>query len=199
MLRARLQAAGQVRAMFISLEDLQAHPVDFREEFKPEVIDLGPDLRQMTPLHSHGRATLVEEHQGSKKVIEDIRVQGNFATRIDINCARCLDPVTRDLNKDFDLLYRPLGVDAGRDEISVTQAEADIGYYAGEGVLLEDILREQILLAVPIRTVCRDDCKGLCPQCGQNLNQGACQCSPPVGDTRWQALKELKQKLDPGR
>ena len=181
--------------MFISVEVLQDHPLDFREQFHPEVIDLGPDLRQTAPLTSSGRASLVEEHHGHRQLIQDIRVAGEFATRVQVNCARCLEPVTHNLAANFDLLYRPQGSDAGKEEISVTDVEADIGYYQGDGLLLEDVLREQVLLAVPFRTVCREDCKGLCPQCGKNWNQGACNCPPPPVDARWEALRGLKDKL----
>lgn len=190
--------AGWV-AMFISLEVLHEHPLDFREEFPPEVIDFGPDLRQTTPLTSSGQASLIEELHGPKQRIEDIRLVGRFATQVQINCARCLEPVTRNLAQEFDLLYRPQGADAGKEEMSITDVEADIGYYQGEGLLLEDALREQVLLAVPLRTVCRDECKGLCPHCGKNLNQGPCNCAPPPADDRWDALRELKDKLEPRR
>ncbi len=63
----------------------------------------------------------------------------------------------------FDLIYRPLGVDRRADEVSISEAETEIGYYQGEGLLLEDALREQVLLATPVRALCREDCKGLCP------------------------------------
>ncbi len=182
--------------MFISLQVLEQKEINFREEYPPETIDLGPDMRQSSPVRSNGRATLIEEHHGHKGVIQDIRVQGDLATSVEMACARCLEPVTRDVARKFELLYRPQGSDAGREEISVTDAEAEIGYYQGEGVELKDILREQILLAVPMKVVCREECKGLCPQCGQNLNQGACQCAQPLGDPRWNALKGLKDKLE---
>jgi uncharacterized protein len=94
------------------------------------------------------------------------------------------------------LLYRPLGSDAGRDELSVTDAEAEIGYYQGEGLLLEDAVREQVLLALPLKLICREDCKGLCPQCGKNLNEGACSCAAPLQDLRWSGLKEIRDKLN---
>ena len=71
--------------------------------------------------------------------------------------------------------------------------ESEIGYYEGEGLVLEDVLREQLLLAVPMRVVCREDCKGLCPQCGSNLNTGKCECPPGPSDVRWAGLKELKK------
>jgi uncharacterized protein len=180
--------------MLISLQELERHEINFREEYPPETIDLDADMRQSGRLRSSGRATLIEEHHG-RGVIKDIRIQGELATTVEVGCARCLEPVTRELERNFELLYRPRGVDAGREEISVTQAEAEIGYYVGEGVELKDILREQILLALPMKVVCGEECKGLCPSCGQNLNQGACGCAAAVADPRWQALQGLKEKL----
>jgi uncharacterized protein len=181
--------------MFISIEALEKRPIEFQEEFAPAAIDLGPDLKQGSPVRSSGRATLIEEHHGHRGVIQDIRLVGGFSTKVEISCARCLEPVSQEVARDFDLLYRPQGSDAVSEEISVTQAEADIGYYRGEGLLLEDVLREQILLAVPIKIVCREECKGLCPHCGKNLNLEACNCAEPLADPRWDALKKLRGDL----
>ena len=80
--------------------------------------------------------------------------------------------------------------------MSVTAAEAEVGYYQGEGVLLEDVLREQVLLAAPLKAICREDCRGLCPHCGRNLNLEQCTCAEPIEDPRWEALKGLREKLD---
>jgi uncharacterized protein len=182
--------------MFLDIKDLELHPIDFKEEFQPGVIDLGDDVRQRAPLAADGRAELVEEHHGKHEVIQDIRLRGRVATRLELSCARCLDPVTQDVKRDFELLYRPLGTDAGKDELSVTDAEAEIGYYQGEGLLLEDVLREQVLLAVPLKIICRDNCQGLCPHCGKNLNLDKCSCSVPHEDPRWEALKEIRSKLE---
>ena len=163
--------------MFLDIKDLELHPIDFTEEFQPGVIDLGNDARQKTALKASGRAEVVEEHHGKHKIIKDLRLRGN-------------------LKAGFELLYRPLGADAGRDELSVTDAEAEIGYYQGEGILLEDVLREQVLLALPLKVTCREECKGLCPHCGKNLNQEQCSCEVPIEDPRWAALKEVRARLD---
>jgi len=181
--------------MFISIQELELHQIDFAEEFRPQAIDFGPDLRQQTDLSASGRAELIEEHRGGKDTVKDIRLVGDYRTRVEIPCARCLDPVVRELASSFDLLYRPLGVDAGKHERSVHEADTEIGYYTGEGLQLQDVLREQVLLAVPIKAVCREDCKGLCPHCGRNLNLQSCQCGTTLPDPRWDALKELKNKL----
>jgi uncharacterized protein len=188
--------------MFIDIHELQVHPIEFRVDFPPNAIDLGPDLRQRTTLKTKGRAELIRElgagHRG--EVIEDIRVIATMSAQLEINCARCLDPVVRDVERDFDLFYRPIAtVSEGADEVSVTQAEADIGFYRGDGLLLEDVLREQLLLALPIKTVCSDDCRGLCAHCGKNLNhEGDCDCREERSDPRWDALKGLRDKLQQG-
>jgi len=182
--------------MLIEIKELELHPVDFREEFSPGAIDLGEEVRQRTPLTSEGRADLVEEHHGKHKVVQDIRLKGKLETSLEVACARCLEPVVLPVQRSFDLLYRPLGTDAGHEELSVTDAEAEIGYYQGDGLLLEDTLREQVLLSVPLKTVCREECKGLCPLCGKNLNESACTCADELEDPRWAALKEIRTKLN---
>ena len=182
--------------MFIEIHELELHPVDFKEEISPGVIDLGPDVRQRTSLHSSGRAQLIEEQHGRHERIEDIRLSGELSTNLEVLCARCLEPVVLPVASNFDLLYRPQGVDAGKEELSVTATEAEIGYYQGRGLLLEDALREQVLLALPLRSICREDCKGLCPHCGKNLNQEQCSCEVPLEDPRWQALKDIRGRLE---
>jgi uncharacterized protein len=182
--------------MFLDIKELERHPLDFEEEFQSDVIDLGDEARQVTPLKTAGLAELVEEHHGKHKIIKDIRLRGRLSAGLEMQCARCLEPVRQDVVRDFELLYRPLGADAGRDELSVTDAEAEIGYYQGDGILLEDVLREQVLLALPLKVTCREDCRGLCLHCGKNLNQENCSCAVPMEDPRWAALREIRSKLE---
>ena len=182
--------------MLIELAELELHPVDFHEEFPPGAIDLGEDVRQLAGLKTAGRAQLVEEHHGKRNVIKDIRLNGELSTSLEVPCARCLDLVVEPVKREFDLLYRPLGTDAGNEELSVTVAEAEVGYYQGEGLMLEDVLREQVLLSVPLKALCREDCKGLCPTCGKNRNTEPCSCPPALGDPRWSALRDIREKLE---
>ena len=112
--------------MFIDIRDLELHPLDFREEIQPDTIDLGDDIRQKAPLKTSGHADLVQEHHGKHNVINDIRLKGDLATRLEVSCARCLEPVEQEMARHFDLLYRPQGVDARAPELSVTDAEAVI-------------------------------------------------------------------------
>jgi len=182
--------------MFIDIHELEFHPVDFREEIRVDVIEFGPDIRQCAPISAQGQADLVEEHHGKHQKILDIRVRGGLKTRLEVNCARCLEAVERKVAREFDLLYRPQGTDARAEELSVTDAEAEIGYYRGDGIELDEVIKEQVLLALPLKTLCRDDCKGLCAHCGKNLNEQTCSCSEEVEDPRWSALKEIRKKLE---
>jgi uncharacterized protein len=181
--------------MLFEIQQLEAHPIDFDERIPAGEIEFTPDLEQVGKLHAAGRAQLVEEHHSKHEIIQDIRVHGELKGKFKVACARCLEPIVQDISRPFDLLYRPLGTDAGRAELSVTAAEAEISYYEGDGLLLEDVLREQILLAAPLKAICREDCKGLCPHCGKNLNAEECSCSEPLEDPRWSALKEIRGKM----
>jgi len=181
--------------MFISLQELEVRKVEFSQQLAPGTLDLGGELRQSGVLSTKGRAELLEEHRGGKNTVEDIRVLGDFSTELEARCARCVEPVATKIGGDFDLLYRPLGVDAGKDERSISEAETEIGYYSGEGIELEDVLREQILLALPAKIVCSESCRGLCPRCGKNLNVESCDCEEQSPDPRWAALADLKNKL----
>lgn len=182
--------------MLFEIHELELHPVDFDEKFGPGVIDFGSDLRQTAPLETTGRAQLVQEHHGKHRLIKDIRLNGELATVLQLACARCLEPLVQRVNRKFDLLYRPQGSDAGQEELPISGTEAEISYYQGEGLLLEDALREQVLLALPLKVICREDCKGLCSHCGKNLNMEQCSCSEPQEDPRWSALKEIRSKLE---
>jgi uncharacterized protein len=122
--------------------------------------------------------------------VEDIRLRAAYQGEFDQLCARCLEPVHTPLTGSFDLILRPLGVDSGPGERSISADETEIGYYEQSGLSLEDVVREQVLLSLPSRTLCKPDCKGLCPRCGQNLNLETCKCTPAT-DPRWSALAGL--------
>jgi uncharacterized protein len=181
--------------MFISLQELETRKVEFSQQLAPGTLDLGQELKQSGVLNTQGRAELLEENRGGRNVVEDIRVLGTFSTTVEVRCARCVDPVPTKVGGEFDLLYRPLGVDAGRDERSISEAETEIGYYSGDGIQLDDVLREQILLALPVKIVCREECRGFCAGCGRNLNIEQCTCEDHSPDPRWAALAEIKNKL----
>jgi len=81
-------------------------------------------------------------------------------------------------------------------EIELDEGEAEMGFYDGAGIELKDVLREQVLLSLPMQLVCSEDCKGICSQCGKNKNTGLCQCEARPADDRWAALRNLKAETE---
>ncbi len=181
--------------MLITLLDLEREPVNFDLAFAPGAIDYGEEATQISPLAVAGVAELLKEHRGPKEIVPDIRTRAHWSGDFEAPCARCLEPVRHSLAGDFDLLFRPLGIDAGPAERALVPPETEIGYYQEGGLALEDVLREQVLLSLPVRTLCREDCKGLCPRCGRNLNSEPCICETLEVDARWTALSGLRGQL----
>jgi uncharacterized protein len=183
--------------MLITLVDLEREPVRFDIDLPPGAIDYGDEAVQVSPLAVHGVAEVLHEHRGPKEIVPDIRARAHWSGEFEVPCARCLDPVRHNLAADFDLLFRPLGVDAGPADRALGAPDTEIGYYQEGGLVLEDVLREQVLLSLPVRTLCRPDCKGLCPRCGRSLNAEPCTCEASAPDARWTALSDLRSRLSP--
>ena len=172
-------------------EDLRKEPLKLDLAIPEGAIDYAPDIRQVGNLRISGQAEVIEEHGGVGGVIEDIRLRAKFDGRFELLCARCLEPSQQNLKGEFDLIFRPSSADARLGERAISEAETEIGYYEESGLVLEDVVREQVLLSLPDRLLCKPDCKGLCPQCGQNLNEASCHCDNTRTDPRWNALKDL--------
>ncbi|WP_158752408.1 DUF177 domain-containing protein [Acidobacterium sp. S8] len=181
--------------MLITIPDLEREPLVFDLSLAPGAVDYGEEVSQVGPLAVAGLAEVLEEHRGPREVVPDIRLRAKYSGKVEVVCARCLEPVEHALKGDFDLIFRPLGLDEGGSEHSITTDETEIGYYQKSGLVLEDVLREQVLLSLPAKTLCRQDCKGLCPRCGRNLNSETCTCDAAPVDPRWSALSDLGSRL----
>lgn len=124
---------------------------------------------------------------------------GSFKGFLTVACSRCVEPVRLDLDEQLRVTFMPKSEmpaedddeTGGEEGAEVGSEDLDLFPYDGEVVDLEPLLREQFVLAVPFSPLCREDCKGLCPQCGVDRNTVACTCEKP-GDPRLAALKGLK-------
>ena len=174
--------------MLITPVQLADEPLLLNESLPEGAIGYAPDIRQVGPLTLNGKAELLVEHRGPREFVEDIRLRAHVEGTFELLCARCLEPVLTPLAADFDLIYRPASVETQAGEHAITEDETEIGYYEKSGLLLEDAVREQVLLNLPGRALCQQECKGLCPQCGANRNVTDCGCGEPPADVRWNAL-----------
>lgn len=180
--------------MFFSVRDLEVRKAHFAVTLEPGAIEfLDPKLGQSGPLHAEGSVELVEHLTG------EIRVRGSLKVEITADCDRCLEPAIFPIGSTFDLTYQPDLEEDGAAEREIDSGEAEIGFYVGEGLELTEVLRECVLLALPMQRVCRPVCRGICPVCGGNRNRESCGCRLEVTDDRWAALKNLTHSLESER
>jgi len=121
------------------------------------------------------------------------RVAGRLTGELELSCSRCLEPFKLPVTTEFDLRYVPRVENAGEGEREVEEDDLSTAFYDGDEIDLSQLITEQFQLALPMKPLCRGDCKGLCPHCGTNLNTGSCGCSQKWEDPRLAALKQLKQ------
>jgi len=135
----------------------------------------------------------VEGRAGRKR--EQIRLKGTINASVEVACDRCAAPVIVPVNADFDVTYVPAESLAVEPEATELQEE-DLSYatYEGDYLDLDELAREQLLLALPTHQLCREDCQGLCLTCGADLNTRTCRCEQHEIDPRWAALAALKKK-----
>jgi uncharacterized protein len=174
--------------VFFNVRELEVRKVRFNADIPPGGLEfLDRHIRQVSPIHAEGVAELVSDTLG------EIRIVGQYSVQMEAECDRCLEPIQAELRNDFDLIYLP--TPKGQQlppERAIEESETDIGFYEGNGIELGQILQEQVLLAMPMQQICNEQCRGICPNCGQNRNLDQCHCEQKVPDDRWAALKNLK-------
>ena len=168
----------------ISLDSVldESLPFAFELRFTPEQIDREP-LLEVSPVRLAGEVSRIEKGF-------------SFDARMDysgkLECSRCLAPYPFDHSEDFSLVLRKRPA-LGSDEIALRSEELDEFFYDDPVISVEPIAEERIQMAVPMKPLCREDCRGLCPECGQDRNLTACGCVVETGDPRWEALRVLKK------
>jgi uncharacterized protein len=153
----------------ITVAELELHRIVASETYAPGSLDFhDAAFRQTAPLLINVTAEL----QGA-----EIRIRGHLSTKLEASCDRCLGSVEVPVDTDFDLLYRPMQTIAKEEEIEIRGEELEVGFYSGDGIELAEVATEQVILSLPMKVICRADCRGLCPSCGGNLNVTQCDCS----------------------
>jgi uncharacterized protein len=123
---------------------------------------------------------------------DQFRLVGRVQTTLELPCSRCLEPFTSSVDAAFDLRYQPHATNTGEGEIEVEEDDLTTAFYEHNAIDLGHLMREQMYLALPMKPLCRDACRGLCPTCGANLNLGTCGCRTDWEDPRLAVLKRLK-------
>lgn len=131
-----------------------------------------------------------------RKLKEEIIVEARLKAEIEMPCSRCLKEHRQQVDEAFEVIYLPEPEEQENvDELELVETDLNVEYYAGETIDLAELAREQLLVLLPLKPLCQEDCAGLCPSCGQDLNEGTCMCPKDVIDPRLAVLgKLLEQK-----
>jgi len=129
-----------------------------------------------------------------EKVGTEVRLKGTIEARMKLECGRCLKPFSVGLSVPVDLVFVPVEEADRQEGHELASDELNTGFYRGGEIDLAEISGEQVLLNVPMKPLCSESCKGICPVCGSDLNEKACGCSTKGVDERMQALKKYFER-----
>ena len=115
---------------------------------------------------------------------QTIHVRGQLGASLGLECGRCLEPFALAVEQELDLFYLPHRDESEEeDEVELADRDMVVTYYSGDRLDLGEVIREQLLLSLPMKRLCREACQGLCPSCGINRNTATCSCTVPDAPT----------------
>ena len=176
--------------MVFDIEEVGGEGLDFNFQINKDQFEINQaDLYVNIDIEVNGCLT---------RVGDDIYLKGKVMTELVMNCSRCLDLLFHSVDSNLKSHFVPSDhgcVSAGEVELHVSDIDKEV--YENHRIDLTQSIRDGILLAVPVVCLCSSDCRGLCSNCGENLNQGSCRCLiESVADSRLDILKKLKDKLE---
>jgi len=128
-----------------------------------------------------------------RKDADKVRLVGRVQATLEADCSRCLEPFPIAVDAPFDLLFLPAAANTGAGDREVEDDDLGVSFYRNDVIDLRDVLREQFYLALPMKPLCQEDCRGLCPVCGVNRNRETCACNTSWVDPRMDALRKFKE------
>jgi uncharacterized protein len=178
--------------MRLELSHIREPETSFHKVFQPaDLPDGDGDYRVTAPVDL--RMTIHKDQ-------DRFRLVGTVKSALELECSRCLEPYVLPVDREFDLRYLPSGAAEPKsddeEETEVEEDDVSITFYRDEQIDLNELLREQFYLALPMKPLHAADCKGICPQCGTNRNTAPCDCNPQWEDPRMAGLKTLLKRND---
>ena len=170
--------------MRIELEKLEEDGGRFSRTYESDELSLDDaELRLIEPAEIRGRV---------RRKGEEVELRGELEGKVAATCDRCLQPVEIPVRSEFRERFVPAVSWATEPQHELQEEDLNLAVFDGEAIELDDLVREELLLAMPAHVLCREDCKGLCPVCGIDRNLSSCQCETGATDSRWEGLKELQ-------
>ena len=177
--------------MQIWLDQVREEPFNWEEtkSVAPEALET-PELAALSPIHWKGQVAFADP---------GYYLRARLDYEQTLSCDRCLKPIVEPVESDIELLVLVERNPGAAGEHELDERDLGILYNKGEVLETDPIFLEQLQLNIPMKPLCRPDCKGLCPQCGADRNDADCACEEQTADPRWAALAALKSRLDESR
>jgi uncharacterized protein len=170
--------------MRIELEKLEGSRGTFAHVYQVSEIPFDEtELRMIAPAEVRGRV---------RRANDEAELRGELRAKVSVPCARCLKPVELPIEVKFAERFVPAVEWRDEEAHELQEDELNLAVFDGEAIELDDVVREEIVLAIPGQVLCREDCKGLCPVCGIARNESPCNCETTAVDIRWEKLKDLR-------
>lgn len=170
--------------MQVVLASLEGGTGEFTHQYRPDELEFADE-----------RVVILEPPRVQGRVARDgstFKISGRMSARVKVECDRCLQDVELPVDSEFNLEYVTADQYAQLNAAELSEEDLQLSIYDGEVFDIDEIVREQLLLAIPYQAVCQETCRGFCPSCGTNLNFNKCDCREVEIDPRWAALKDLQ-------
>ena len=179
--------------MRIRIEELKGGKLHQKFEETPESFAV---LKEMVDNGVCDFLTPIQASLRAQQIGDIVELEGKIATMVRLDCGRCLQSFEMTIESKFALTYcqgepDPEDSDANQEELELTAEDMGLIHYQGEEINLENEIQEQVVLAFPLKTLCRPNCRGLCPKCGSDLNAAKCDCDHSPSGGQFDALKKL--------
>ncbi len=170
--------------MLLDLSRLRSGVETLTRRYEPSAFRLEhEDFRLVAPVHLVGEV---------RKDAQKVRLTGRLTATLKCDCGRCLEPFTVPVDTKIDVMLLPSAHNTGEAEQEVAEDDLGVSYYKDDVVDLGELMREQFYLALPMKPLCQEECRGLCALCGINRNRETCTCETTWVDPRMEALKRFK-------
>ena len=159
-----------------------------------EIPDEGIDVEREETVESDIIISPIKARLKIMKVGSEVIVKGEVAADIKLQCSRCIMDFQQLLSVPVDVVYHPIDELRGEERHEIMSGELDMDFYSEDEMDLITLMKEQILLNIPMKPLCTDLCRGICRTCGKNLNEGECSCPQEQADNRFDVLKKILDK-----
>ena len=157
----------------------------------PEIPKEGLDIQIEETVESPNISSPIRAHLRIEKLGTEVMVKGDLLSELRLQCSRCLKDFNRALSLPVNVVYHPVEELKGEENYEIRHEELDMDFYSGEELDMSNLIKEQIMLNIPMKPLCDEMCKGMCPVCGKDLNSESCTCAQVKKDSRFEGLKKL--------